>query len=338
MIFLFLPSSANGDSSLPPYPPSPVIKSISWEWSTLSKEFLRSDLWPVTWADDGHLYTAWGDGFGFGEKRVSMGVARIEGDPPNHKGTNVHTDTWDCAGCGKGHGILMVDGVLYVWVNMQDLTTKLFWSLDRGVTWQSSEWSFDNVDFAPATFLQYGRDYEGARDEYVYFYGGKGGDSREKHAYLVRVPKGKLQVKEAYGYFNGTDANGNATWSMSMADRQPVFTNLEAEEAQFGWHVQAVSNPGIKRYLLTSFHAGPGGLGVFDGPSPWGPWTTVYYANDFAGMGPEGFGLNSSFPQKWMSSDGLMMWNIVSVWGEGGKQGQNLDDIFNVVKTRIILQ
>ena len=173
---------------------------------------------------------------------------------------------------------------------MQNLTTKLFCSLDRGVTWQSSDWSFDNVDFAPASFLQYGRDYEGARVEYVYFYGGKGGDSREKHAYLVRVSKGKLQVKEAYEYFTGTDANGNATWSMSMADRQPVFTNFEAEEMQFGWHVQAVYNPGIKRYLLTSFHAGPGGLGVFDGPSSWGPWTTVYYANDFAGLGPEGSG------------------------------------------------
>jgi len=42
-----------------------------------------SDMWPITWAADGNLYTCYGDGGGFGGTdtlgRVSFGVARVEG-------------------------------------------------------------------------------------------------------------------------------------------------------------------------------------------------------------------------------------------------------------------
>jgi len=53
-----------------------------------------SDLWPVTWGPDNHLYSAWGDGGGFGgsdsDGRVSMGIARIEGGPENYRAINVN--------------------------------------------------------------------------------------------------------------------------------------------------------------------------------------------------------------------------------------------------------
>jgi hypothetical protein len=49
----------------PPYPPSPVIAGITWHWETHRSAGTGSDLWPVTWGPDGHVYTAWGDGGGF---------------------------------------------------------------------------------------------------------------------------------------------------------------------------------------------------------------------------------------------------------------------------------
>src|SRR5687767_11439891 len=77
----------------PPYPPSPVIARAEFDFSTHRRLAPGSDNWPTTWADDGHLYSAWGDGGGFGgtnsKGRVLLGVARIEGDASNYTGKNV---------------------------------------------------------------------------------------------------------------------------------------------------------------------------------------------------------------------------------------------------------
>ena len=35
-----------------PYPPSPVIKGIEFNWSTHLRLATGSDNWPATWADD----------------------------------------------------------------------------------------------------------------------------------------------------------------------------------------------------------------------------------------------------------------------------------------------
>ena len=49
-------------------------------------------------------------------------------------------------------------------------------------------------------------------------------------------------------------------------------------------------------------------------------------------MGAEGHGLTCSFPQKWTSADGLTMWCVFSVYGEGAKRGIKAHDCFNLVK------
>ena len=49
-------------------------------------------------------------------------------------------------------------------------------------------------------------------------------------------------------------------------------------------------------------------------------------------MAADGEGLTCGFPQKWMSPDGLTLWSIFSVYGEGAKQGINAHDKFNLVK------
>src|SRR5258708_29221854 len=85
-----LTGELNGSKA--PYPPSPVIGGITWQWNTYTTAALGSDLWPVTWGPDDHLYTAWGDGGGFGgsdsDGRVSLGFARIEGGPADFLGIN----------------------------------------------------------------------------------------------------------------------------------------------------------------------------------------------------------------------------------------------------------
>ena len=47
---------------------------------------------------------------------------------------------------------------------------QLAWSKDRGATWEWSEdWRFGDR-FGCPTFLNFGRNYAGARDEFVYLY------------------------------------------------------------------------------------------------------------------------------------------------------------------------
>jgi len=104
-----------------PYPPSPVIEDIHWHRESLTTAAPGSDLWPVTWGPDGHIYTSWGDGGGFAgtnsDGRVSMGFARIEGPPEGFVAVNVnggknaqHPASFPRK--GKTGGIVSVDGTL----------------------------------------------------------------------------------------------------------------------------------------------------------------------------------------------------------------------------------
>lgn len=337
----FLCSTSLGTE--PPYAPSPVIKDIRWHPATLKSAAPGSDLWPVTWGPDGHIYTSWGDGGGFGgtnsKGRVSMGFARIEGPPKKYIAVNVNGGV-DCEHPasfphkGKTGGIVSVDGVLYAWLNQQDGTwpsvnQSLIWSNDRGATWEESLWQWPRGqgNFKPNTFLQFGRDYTGARDNYVYFYGrnetawGKG-----VHGYLGRVPRTKLRTRDAYEFFVGLDGRGAPIWSLDVNERKPHFTDTRGAEG-----IQVVYAPGLKRYLLCAHRGDQATLGIFDAPEPWGPWTTIaYYDNwlDLKGTGIMREMLYINIPTKWISPDGQTLWVIFT----GGQ------DRFNLVQATLDLR
>ncbi len=337
----------------PPYPRSTVIDNITWHWDTHHTASPGSDLWPVTWGPDDHLYTAWGDGGGFGgtnsDSRVSMGFGRIEGSPENHRGVNInggkqaeHPASFSQK--GKTGGILFVDGTLYARLNLQDGTWpdvnhSLAWSDDRGATWQQTSWVFPKGagNFKPARFLNFGRDYSGVPKElagYVYIYGFRQAAQDAGNAtYLSRVPQKKMKDLAAYEFFAGLDGD-RPSWSADVTAAKAVFSDPRGVIPTTG----VVYHPAIKRFILTSFHTGPGQLGIFDAPQPWGPWTTVAYYEDWGRMGIEGHGLNCDFPQKWMSDDGRTMWCVFSVYGDGARQGINAHDRFNLVKVSLTLK
>lgn len=334
----------------PPYPPSPVIAGITWDWKTLRTAAPGSDLWPVTWGSDDQLYAAWGDGGGFGgtdrDGRVALGFARIEGPPERFVGVNVNggKDPAHRASFpdrGKSGGVLAVGDRLYAWLNAQDgkwpdVDQALIWSDDRAATWQRSPWTFPKGrgNLKPATFLNFGKGYTGVPHDlegYAYFYGQRQGE--EKNTYLGRAPLDRLRDRRAYEFWSGTDER-KPRWSSDPSKAQPVFADANGT----GDLASVVYVPGLKRYLLTSFHKGPGQLGVFDGPSPWGPWTTVAYEERWGGMGTDGEGLTCSFPQKWMSADGRTLWCVFSAYGPGAKRGIDAHEKFNLVKATLQLR
>jgi hypothetical protein len=292
------------EQSAAPYPPSPVIRSIEWAPAqAIVRRAKGSDNGPMTWGDDDALYAAYGDGSGFAERgeKLSLGLARITGGPPDFVGENLHAPTAEQRGDGprgrKASGMLMVDGTLYLLARNAG-NAQLAWSADRGATWQWADWKF-TTSFGCPTFLNFGPNYAGARDDSVYVYSHDSGSAYEAadRMVLARVPTGRVRERDAYEYFVRLD-QGRAVWTTDVGKRGAVFSHPGQ------CYRSAISyDAGLKRYLWFQTLPGKdprfeGGFGVYDAPEPWGPWTTVYFTDRWD-VGP---GETASFPTKWMSA------------------------------------
>jgi hypothetical protein len=337
----------------PPYPASPGIARVEFDFSTHRRLAPGSDNWPTTWGSDGHLYSVWGDGGGFGGTngtgRVLLGVARIEGDATHYIGKNI----WGgfegenpAQFGGKSYGILSVAGVLYMWVAPQPNPhldhSQLAWSTDRGATWQLAGWTFPFADaLTVPTFLNFGRDYAGARDGYVYSYfihpawGPGKATKTTAHTFdvhqpgrihLSRVPKDALLDRTRYEFFTGLSAAGVPVWSTDVTKKRPVFEDPNG----VGWNVSVSYNPGLRRYLLSTEHTEThaGKLGIFDAPEPWGPWTTIAYDEAWGAGLIEVSTFYWNFAPKWLSADGTRFTMVFT--------GRNTNDSWNTVAGRFI--
>jgi hypothetical protein len=295
---------------------------MSFDWTTHVRLAEGSDNWAITWADDDNQYAAWGDGGGFGggnrTGRASLGVARIEGPADAYRGYNV----WGGVDAerpadftGKSYGIISIERALYLWRCGDGSRSTaydfqhLYKSVDHGRTWTGAGWQFATEDgfFCP-TFLQFGRDYAGARDGYVYLYAPNRKTDRwaihkPGEIVLIRVAKERLLDRDAYEFFAGTGDDGRPLWKPNVRDRQPVFTDA----VNGVMLVSATYNPGLGRYLLITEHGGKaeGNIGVYEAPEPWGPWSTVLFQRVFGAPHVQANTFFWNFSNKWTSTDGL---------------------------------
>ena len=295
-----------------PYARSRAITHVQWSPpETIVRRAKGGDNWPITWAGDGYLYTAYGDGNGFEPRvpeKLSLGFAKVLGSPGKFMGANIRSPSGEDRGDGargkKASGMLMVDGVLYMWVRNVG-NSQLGWSTDRAKTWTWANWKF-TTSFGCPTFLNFGRDYAGARDDFVYIYSPDSDSAYEPadQMVLARVPKARIQDRGAYKFFDRLDRQGNPSWVEDLGQRGPVFSH-----AGNCYRTGISYNAGLKRYLWCQTLPGSldsrgprfqGGFGIYDAPEPWGPWTTVFFAETWD-VGP---GETSCFPTKWMSGDG----------------------------------
>lgn len=313
------PSTITAQTS--PYPQSSVVTDMTFNWSTHNEQAPGSDNWPITWADDGHQYSSWGDGGGFGgtnfDGRVSLGLARLEGSKSSYQGFNVwggknpeNSATFE----GKSYGILSVAGVLYKWVSPGSGPTgyqeaKLYLSNNHGASWQAATWKFiQSEGMINPTFAQFGNDYQGARDNFVYIYANHLKDSsslkvqKPGEIALMRVPKTDIMNRSAYEFFAGLNGQGAPIWTSNLNSREPVFEDSNG----VGWNTSVSYNSGLNRYFLMTEHdqTSKGRLGVFDAPEPWGPWTTALYTDTFGASQIELSTFFWNFSNKWMSNNG----------------------------------
>ena len=285
-----------------------AIRGIEWApIETIVKKARGSDNWPMTWGEDDALYTAYGDGWGFEPrvpKKLSLGFAKVTGSPADFAGENIRSESGEAIGDDrrgrKASGMLMVDGVLYMLARNAGNST-LAWSTDGARTWAWADWTFE-TSFGCPTFLNFGRDYRGARDEYVYLYSQDRDDAYTVADRVVmgRVRKDRIKDRAPYEFFAGFDTEGAPKWSQDVGERAGV---LEQKEGCYRCGV--TYDAGIGRYLMTmTLPDGEMpkryGLSVYEAPEPWGPWVSVRFENAFEADAGE----SANFPTKWMSEDG----------------------------------
>ena len=302
-------------------PPSRIIRVIDWAPAdSIRRSGQGGDNWPVTWASDNAIYTTFGDGWGFKPKvpnKLSMGFARIVGNAKDCKGENVRSANEE-QGAGragkKAWGILSIDSLLFLWIGHADQKggqSQLAWSSDHAKSWTYADWKFP--EFGLIGFVNFGKDYAGARDDYVYAYSHNGprADIPADDFVLMRVPKKRLRERDAWEFFVRLDDRGEPVWTATIEERGSMLHRPDG-----ALRSAMTFNPGINRYLWwVQTPAAPGspdrgdtrfegGFAILDASEPWGPWS-VAYENDDWDVGP---GEHADFPAKWISADGKTLY------------------------------
>jgi hypothetical protein len=273
---------------------------------------------------------------------VSLGFARVEGTSAVYRGNNVWGGQNPEAPAefkGKSYGILAIGTDLYMWrcgdagAMSGAKAQRLYRSTDNGRSWRYAGWEFPaSLGFYCPNFLQFGKGYEGARDEYVYMYAP---ESRTMTwAYhkpgrigLMRAPRSQLLNRDAYEFFAGRTETGEAIWTTDVKARQPVI-----EEANGIRLVSAAYNAGLDRYLITysfgdeSLH----NIAILDAPTPWGPYTTAMYDAEWGvGRFTGTCCLMVSFAPKWWL-DGGKRFTVVFSGGDGADSWNTVEGTFRV--------
>lgn len=308
------------------YPASPVISGIEWAPSdTIVRAATDSDNWPLTWADDGDLYTAYGDGTGFDPpalQKLSLGFARVSGPATAFTGVNIPSASGEQFGDGplgkKASGLLAVDGILYAWVrnaNNFGEQCELAWSDDSGTTWTWNDWQFAELGYC--AFLNFGQGYAGTRDDYVYMYSPDTPSAylETDDIVLTRVPRDRITDRASYEFFAGLDASDNPVWTPDLVSRQPVFTFAGAAN-----RLDVSYHPVIGRYLMTlrsrAQNGGRNQFSLYEAGNPWGPWSVVYYTEQWEGAPVSDvygdWGEAQHVPTKWISADGREFFLVFS--------------------------
>lgn len=312
-----------------PYPNSDF--QLDFDFSTLKTYGKGSDQWPMSWGNDGNLYAAWGDGRGWDNSGAKsyLGITVLSGDPSRLSGSDLWGDHQKQSN-RKPVALVAYDNKLHLfwnpsnpekWIDIYGATSRdgKTWSFGNSPVFKQKEGAI------PCGIVNFGRGYTGVPDEldgsYVYVYLVNGPKENGENLYLARASRQHIFDKSAYEYFYGLDRDNKAMWTRNWSDKRAVFRDLNGREYQ----CLVDYSPGIKRFMLAKGH-NKSALGVFESPTPWGPWKTMYYKQ----FNDANWKFTYQFPQKWMSPNGTTMWLGFSGWPEY--------DSFNVIKATVRLK
>ena len=337
-----------------PYQKSKLIHGLRW-LNEPQHNANAGDTWTCTWADDGNLYSVGDDTSGTGQEGWNLSIYKVEGMPPGHVVTRIN----DMRGYGhaneghwwKGAGLAAIDGVLYLGIYSQSVprvgsATRVSFNADHSSIIKSSDygktWSptstvekpmFPGKEFPTPYFVQYGKDYSGAIDNYVYVVSNDGGWNNWNRMLLARISRNSFKQldRNDWEFFAGAGKRGEPSWHRDRAHAEPIFEH-KGYTSMTG--IQYV--PAVKRFVLGqwAYVAMSGGgdrpassavpmpwperpkpdqadqtmLCLYEAPKPWGPWHLFHAQPQW---GPAFY--TPGFPAKWFTQGGKRMWIV-----EGG--------------------
>ena len=306
-------------------PKSSYIKGFEWvgEQHGYPDPGVKGDTYPITWAADDNLYTSAGDPL-WGETTNGLDVEVIKGTSEDYiiEKINPMNDFLGWGGAGpKPTGMICVDNVLYLAV--QNLRGMQFPSFglnsqhgsDAGILYCYSpgNWSpaFQNIKapmfpgskFGGPAFINFGKNNENARDEYVYAVSGDQWDNGS-NLRLGRVRADCILRAESWEWVCAYDTDGTPVFWPKLDEAIPILSIHQCVSAPDMAYVK-----GINRYLLFTWRlhkdfspdAGSD-LIVMESPEPWGPFSLVHIEENWESkeMNP----YCPRLPLKWMDADG----------------------------------
>jgi len=325
------------------YPKSGFIKGFEWCGDRLPypEADVKGDTFPLTWAEDGEIYTSAGDP-NWGESHSGLDVEKFSGGPTDYKITKVNhmNDYLGWGGDGpKPSGMICVDGVLYLAVQNLLGTRKPPYSLvsqhgsDAHIIYSTNKGAFwvpgrNNISipmflghhFGGLTFINFGQNNANARDSFVYAVSSDQWDNGS-NLRLGRVPADSIVRREAWEWVCAFTASGEPAWGTDLNEAVPVLSLHRCLGLP-----EIVYLVSIQRYILFTwrlrkdFSPDDGtDLFIFEAPEPWGPFSFVYMEEYWEGK--EFNPYCPRLPLKWLNSDGVSGWlQFSGNWGPAGQK------------------
>lgn len=239
----------------------------------------------------------------------------------------------------KSSAVLSVDGVLYwavscfnygddgVFNRQRYGPAWIITSKDNGITWNLSATPTDMFPgrLAAPRFVQYGQDYAGAPDDwvYVYFPGTSSGSAffeNNDQMLLGRVNKHRILDRSAYQFFNGVQLDGADTWTSDSTIAEPVWSfPLMTSVQQVNYHAGAgryifanwawISYDGYPRpdHTEDEKNSRTGHqrtqLLLVEAPTPWGPFSVFYRDDDWSASDGSVGGYTPVIPPAWVGKN-----------------------------------
>ncbi|SRR5581483_1011305 len=322
---------------------SDYIKGIEWcsDRIPYPDPDIKGDTFPMTWADDGEIYTSAGDP-NWGESKSGLDIEKFSGGPTDYKITKVHpmNDYLGWGGDGpKPSGMICVDGILYFAFQNMLRTRKppfslasqhgsdaqIVYSTNKGHFWVPTLANiatpmFPGHKFGGPTFINFGQNNANARDDYIYAVSTDQWDNGS-NLRLGRVPKDGIMRREAWEWVCAFTVSGDAAWHYDLNEAIPILSLY-----RFVGLPEMIYLASIQRYLLLTwrlhedFSPEDGtDLLVFEAPEPWGPFSLVHFEEYWEGK--EFNPYCPRVPLKWIEPDGVTGWlQFSGSWGACGQQ------------------
>jgi hypothetical protein len=324
-------------------PKSDVILGLEWLGERIGypQKEIKGDTYPMTWAEDDGLYVSAGDPL-WGESRSGLDVEKFIGEPPDYEVEKINpmNDYLGWGGDGpKPSGMICVDGILYLaFQNMlrtrrpphslssqHGSDAQIVYSTNKGRFWVPTLSNipapmFPGHKFGGPAFVNFGKNNDNARDDYVYAVSTDQWDNGS-NLRLGRASKGRIMDATAWQWVKAYGPSGEPAWSYDLNESIPVLSLHR-------WigMPEMVYLAGIDRYLLLTwrlhgdFSPDHGtDLLVFESPEPWGPFFLVHFEEYWEGREVNPY--CPRVPLKWMGSDGVTGWlQFSGSWGPAGQE------------------